>query len=732
MWLYSSVIKLSKMSFRQLEQTLGSIQAYTAGNPKIPAHVKYGTSYKVKYDFKSMGIAKGKRENAYFSNCASVLGVLTAKLVPDVSVFDGYNTEMISVDGQPAVELVAKHINSMFDIDKRSMAHRVRALTMNNRDNVISVIYNMLRLYYIKGLQETNPQLTLRKEGIYYDDGHISIKNKTIYPDMRELQISSFDVVSNVHEEHQEFDAAFDYVAVRDIDSQNSQVLTVSKTLLNSKTVSVIRLACSEFDSQGIPIKIMHSSPRLIAAIDVFGDSATYTQGDDARLSQLTITDIKSAITQYVETHRYHAQFDVAYMMLTQVLYSHKPRSAEAMIWNTKDDIMLMPEVCSLRGCQSTTMAGVPFVVNSAAWDTYYNWRSTPNRIILHSLALSEAVQCSTFDYATRRKINNSGVFEDEYDDPFFKYAGSYPIKECGIIKELTLLAMRFDRTFKAPWQTSVGLLRYNWLEPVTQTDKTEIDITLLDPNAVRVYNVRTHNQQGQPQVKHKLILDTLPPCCYPLFSMEINKSDFYMNDMTLTTELEYDPGYDAYVTTNTAQAHRFMNITRLAGWDVTCKRQSDQKTFNNWAANSNGHYLPTFAKNYKKHELYIFDHNNFKKRKYNWCPLPNFGSTITLEAKLEYRSFLMYYDNKENTTPLVRYVIKADVVKARNMNATTDAAIAYSSFIIEKPQRIMEYEDFRMAHQGHNLVPIAQLAPIQQEVNPLVIEQQEQDEVAD
>jgi len=44
------------------------------------------------------------------------------------------------------------------------------------------------------------------------------------------------------------------------------------------------------------------------------------------------------ALTKLVRANKLESHFDMAYAILTQVLYTHVPRSAEAFIWYGKKE----------------------------------------------------------------------------------------------------------------------------------------------------------------------------------------------------------------------------------------------------------------------------------------------------------------------------------------------------------------------------------------------------------
>jgi len=711
------------MSFQQFESITGKLQGLSTLDPSVPINVKYGMNYKVKYNIRSNGETFGKRPSAYFSNLVTITGKVVCNKVRDVNVFDGFNAAVMGIDGSVSRDLVAKMLAGLWDVDKKLNTSRVHAIVHNNYDNVTPMLYNMLRMYYIKLLQESDKPKIIQAGARFYDDGHISVTNGKVLNIFRDYDLKTFKVDSSVPESNATIDENNNWDSDRPHNDIRSYRLAINGSELSEIDIAIMRIACSEWTEADWPVGLMHPSHKLANNIFLFDRPSQYLAVLEPKWVNFTSTQVLNALTRYVESHRQFACFDMAYAMLTQVLYRHKPRSAEALIWNKKPEVMNLGTAYSVRGVLPSLFAGTPYITNTSRVATYENWRRQPMRILVHSMALSEAVHCSTFDYVTRRRWVPED--RDEYKEPniLSSYVGAAHVRQCGLIKELTLAGLRFGKTFNAPWASQNGLVRYNWMDNNT-FEIDPIDVTLLDPNGVAAYNLianHEYNPEGQIiRTTYQMPFTHIPPCCYPVFSMEINKNNYYMNDLTLNAKLQWDRDLRKYTTENVHDAHRIMSGLRIAGYNAVVTRHSDGKMFTNWSANADGHYMPTFSKNYRKKELYMFDPASITSRRNKWVEMPLNGHEFEIKLDFEYNTFCIYNDSVRYTAVFDSFVTLEKPVgdyKIANVANKTN----YTQYIVEQPDAIKDYEDFRVLMPDAQAVQAGQIGPnIQHQVIPL------------
>lgn len=509
------------MSFQQFESMTGKLQGLSTLDPSVPLNVKYGMKYDVEYKIESNGETIGKRKNAYFSNHVTLLGNATCNKVRDINVFDGMNAAVIGIDGQISHDLVAKMLAGLWDVDKKLNTSRVHAIMNNNYDNVTPLIYNLLRMYYIKLLQESDDNKHVLANGRFYDDGHVRVNHSQALGVLRDFDLKTFKVDSSVPETPAAITDENNWDSDRPFNNFMQYRLAVNASDLDEKDLAVLRIACSAWPETDWPIAMMHESHQLNTQISVFNKPRAYLAVLDPKWRDYSSNNVLNTIVKYVESHRYFACFDMAYGMMTQIMYRHKPRSAEAIIWCKQPEEMNLSRAYSIRGALPALFGGTPFVTSTARVATYDNWRRQPMRILIHSMALSEAVHCSTFDNITRRRWVPQD--RDEYKEPNILggFVGAAPIKTCGLIKELTLAGLRFNKTFNAPWACQNGLVRYNWMEK-QDIELEPMDLMLLDPASIAAYNLivnQIFDEAGNViNTTYSMPLKTIPPCCYPVF----------------------------------------------------------------------------------------------------------------------------------------------------------------------------------------------------------------------
>nr|UVG55934.1 putative capsid protein [Poaceae Liege totivirus 8] len=714
------------MSFAQLDDITGKLSTKFSKNLSIPLTFKYGSKFDIKMTIESNGEMRGKRKGAYFSNVTTLLGKATGKLVDDMHIYDGIHSEMVGGDGQLNPDLIAKVMANLWEANKKLNTNRVQALVHNDYDNCTSVLYNMLRMYYIKLAIETKKgNHTIKVNDKYYNDGHVAITNGQMNLMARDFNLQDFNITDVVPETgcHVTEDDNYD----SDIPKITSDEYnyTVSCDKLKAIDIAIIRIAASQWREQECPLTICHPSPKLVKQIDVFNYRPNYQSIDDPEFAHFTSMQIMQAICNYVESHRLHATFDMAYMMLCQGMYTHKPRSAEALVWAMKPGVVNMPKAYSCRGILSILMAGTPYVINTNRWATFVNWKKKSSKAIIHSAALSEAVHCSSFDYITRRRWSPNDGDDFEEADPLNLQVGEYSLTQCGVLKELKLASMRFGREFKASWVSRAGLVRYDWFE-AQEFNINDVDIELLDVHAFNNYTIRPIDleQENLPleNRRYKLKFDAVPPCCYPLLSMEIGNNEFYMDGKTVEATLDYDTDWQQYTTDDHKVAHRFMNIMRIAGYDTTIKRYSDNKLFSNWAANADGHYMPTFLKNYKKQEKYLMDAKTLRQRRRFWIELPNAGQQIRAKMELKYLTYQFFYDD-ELCMATFEDAILYQPTYTNYKIAEAQGHANYMQFALAMHDPIKDYEDFRLLHKGTPPVFLGRLGPVVDNMRAPLIE---------
>lgn len=663
------------MAFTYFESMMGGLSNAAREFDNLGVEIKYGLNYNIKGKFEDVGDTKGKRKNAFFSNVATMMGKIECEIAKDLNVYDGMNNMILGKNGEIDVELVNKVFLNTFDMDKDDIKTYTRYMINNLGDNMSGVLYNMLRMLYIKDLQE-NYDITIKKDDCYYDDGHvymtyadvfnlqddIVIKNITNNPrNTNELNLSLMNVYT---------------LPTNSVVKWHGILMDASDFTIDE--MSVIKVACDKFDFGNIPIKLFHDSPRVSEVRIMSGTLKGSISDINKNLSQLNYTTILSAICKLVESMRIQAHFDYAYFMLTQVMYSHKPRSAEAILWHAKKYILKLPKSSTSRGISNCIVSGTPFVSSVERYSTYKNWLNQKTRIVLHSIAFSEALHCGTFDYNTR-DVN-------QHDRVLTGVIGSTRIKHTGAARESELAAMRFGYSSYVSWPTNTGLMRYNWMDSFDGNKIIKINIS--DPEARNTYKIIMRND-----IEY-LKLDTIVPMCYPVLSMGIEKSKFYMNELQMDVSLKYSVLLNGWVTDDIYTAHRSMAILRTMGWNITVKRMSDGARFTNWAPNSNGHYLPTFNGVNGEGERYILLKETLSKRSHCWIEMPMIRGELKLSLELEYITMQIKINGIDVNVAGNSVII--ETINTDKLSEKVLGAVCYIPVVDDNIDIVKAYQDFR------------------------------------
>jgi hypothetical protein len=616
------------MSFLDLEAISGPIGKLAAEFKRVGMTVKYGTNYDIKAKMEGNGTTYGNRRGALFSNIATMLGFVAVERVDDISVFDGYNSIMLGKDGSPDPNLCVAAFEKCYTTDKKTSINHTHILMNQCRDNVVTILYNMIRMFVIKSALE-QADLVISPDDTIYDDGHVRIDAKNFLGIENEKKLSQFDIKCSV-----DVSVYTEIGAGLTIAPENITFFEASQ--FSQSDMAVLRLACSDWEDQGLPFKIAHPVFQACNDLIVRHDLDAYRYGNDMggfTWKKLKSAHIKAAIMRFVVNNRVQAQFDMAYGLVAQVLYSHMPRSAEAFVWYLKRNVMRLSGSQTMRGLHPIITGGTPLVTDTTRWQTYLTWIKSPLRIVLHSIALSEAVHCSTFDYITRD--------DPENDDPLRVIANNRFVSELGYVRELALVNMRFGYDMHAPWISDVGMRRYDWFEHERVQKLMYVHVN--DPNAIAAYQLVTKTGDGPD--KHYMRLDTIVPACYPILSMGIRASKYYLNEHHLDVRLKAVPGTSKMRVYSAYDAHKFMAMTRVMGLNSTVRRSEGSRFYTNWAPNSNGHYIPSFAMTEQLDEYFEFDLDEVTKRHHNWIDLPSVTEDLKFSIDMEFMTFQLNID---------------------------------------------------------------------------------------
>jgi len=677
------------MSFANYETITGPLSKASIEMENIGLTIKYGINCDLKFTVEGNGIEKGKRKGAFFSNEVTMFGKIKTEIVKDISVLDGINNSMVDENGLFSGEKLVAAFSDNYDIDNRLAVNMAQDIMGHKDDNTVFLLYNMLRLYFHKKLVETGIKLKINPDDTIYDDGHIAIDLKTAF-DLKETKDVSDWKPFSVNK--------INFMRISDSSrlpkSFKGCFLNLDKMLPNE--IHVIELAAGEFDSSFDFIRILHPSPKVCNSIVALDESnPAITQPHDNYLDMSSST-IYNSIMELIKNNRLQAHFDMAYAIFSQVLFQHKPRSAEAIYWLKKSPTIKLCESKTIRGMHRHLTAGTSLVTDVARWTTFNNFMKQPMRAIVHSIALSEAVNVSAFEYYTARADSN---FKDMLDS----YVGSTHCDNTGLMRDMQLVSLRFKTKQYMPWASIMGLCKFEWLcDRIIPS--SIVKIILNDLKAVETYDIITRYKESGEIDSYYLKLTELVCYCYPVLSMGINVSNYYMNDLNLSVEIDYDKEDKCFVEQDISKVNKMMALMRVMGWDMIATTVPDNKNYANWAPNTNGHYVPNLIRKLKRTEFVKISKGQFVKRSNCWIDLPNFSDKIRIEMTGEVKRFSIKIDGKEAE-------VNGTLVMMQSFDRETSTIkiigrdVNYTPLTIDIEDIIILYQDFRKLSQINQLV---------------------------
>jgi len=569
-------------------------------------YMKYGVTTTISMWIKGVfGEVKNTRRNAFLGNASSLLALYEGILITDQGIYDGMSGAIISPHGTPDFELAE-------DLMRKNHSYRTELATGKNlleenidRVNVVGVVYNMLRMYYIK----LYSQLKYEGKAPYYNNGHIMITNAQVFGDYDDGQLYNGIKILD-----QEVEVRFRKSGF----TNDDDVLFYSfGNTVDSVTASVLRYAHAEWVMQQ-PFGLCHSSPQLAQSYVIVNGHA---RGQSMAFESISAAQIKAVIGDFVRKHMAYRDFDIAYTMVAGVMFKPVARSAEAILWNQTAAMVRIPKPYCLYGLMPELYAGVQYVRGPEWQDTFHSWYSSPGAMVAHSIALMEAVYTELFHLT--RVADTDEITKDN----FTQYAtGIGNVPNTGILLDLALTCMRYGREVDLRYNVLCGVDR---LDTIPSLNLVKPEVTVIDPQAKQTYDIG----EVIAGVAPLNILD-FAPVTYPSLSYGINDDQFYCNGTHYETCIDIHARARNTVFTDPEQFSAFMSMMRLFGYDVTAINQ-DGKHIVNWADNASGRYIYV----HNERDLaprFTIPMENIVPRANSWINMPTMYDKVTLGYQLE------------------------------------------------------------------------------------------------
>lgn len=573
----------------------------------VNTYIKYGITTTIRMWVKGdMGMVEGKRKNAFLGNTTSLVAKYEGRLVTDCGIFDGMSSSVIGPDGEPAFELVEETLRrqTMW----RSEVVRNRALVEQCLPccNLVSVIYNMLRMYYIK----LHGDVKLDGKGHYYDNGHITISHKQAFGYNGQPILLKDSVTFNA--------GAVITMSLRDgLGSADSVLFYDFGSRIDPVTLSILRYAHSEWKSKA-PFGIAHSSPQLAESYVLVN---TKLEGENWDFKDITASMIKASIGEFVRRHHAYRDFEYAYGMVASVLTRPVPRSAEAVAWCDATASVNMPRPVCIKGMVPEIYCGALYSRGPEWQDCFYSWYEASQAGVPHSVALMEAVYTELFH------LTRVNAYDDIDRDSFMTYAtGLTECPNAGIMMDTVLACLRYGREYSFRYVTSAGVCRLDTIPLLTHLTK---EVTVKDEDAKYTYDLSDiHGDTASMNIAHHA------PVTYPSLSYGVNEDGYYQNGDKVEMTVRHSFKNRHMRFDDPAEFSKFMSAMRLFGYDVKAIRSSDGKMIHNWADNASGRYLYVHDPEQDRCAFTI-DPGDIRKRKNNWLDIPSLYGDVTYGYEL-------------------------------------------------------------------------------------------------
>lgn len=655
------------MAFLLFEQIAGPLSSYTPTNFKNHKNIKYGIRANVDFKVTSAGsLAEGKRQGAVFTNVISNIGVPTSILVDAHDNFAGTNAALMDETGHYDRGLVYDSLKMTGHYRLEAAAELSDALSMHACENSAGILYNMLRMWSIAG--DDFKEVRFKRSDIAYNDGHVKIDYSS------HLGLAAEPA----------WQLTFDPIVLASgTVSASTFIGNVAVPVLRGltdKEMALVAAAASAWHSS-IPVRAAHSSPALASGVALPVHINTLDS-----LKDVTRNEVFLLIKKYVNANRLYADFDRAYTMFCEMLFVPAPRSAEAHTWVEPNPVISIPRWNTARGVFSQATQGAAYESMPELKYTFSNWVRTPMRAIMHAMAVTEALYTGFYEIMTAGSgdiFNNLAMLNVAYGDAHTPYRQL--IEAC---------SYRFGKGIEMAWHDNFGCAHFTRLltsEPVPR--EVIFDwVSKPEPNSYHHVVVKTDTSSYM-----RLLSPRAEPALYPVLSMGINDDRFFLNKTHYTAMMHVNQNAQTLTTTNPREANKMMAMMRVAGYDITARAASSEKTVRNWAANSNGQVMPLFMPDDGAQDVYIVKVTDIVPRKMSWLAMPSLTGDVEFTCSIKPLSYVVMHNNQYTMDASVGFTyVRSPYGDAKLPNIHTAIAPVRTT-----PDALpYKYLDFRLAEQ--------------------------------
>jgi hypothetical protein len=563
-------------------------------------YIKYGITTTIKMWLQGgFGKLNDTRKNAFLGNMSSLLGRTTCDLISDAGIYDGMFSDIMGPNGVPDLGLADEIVrrNTIYKPELTS----IRAIVESNltRANIVSPIYNMLRMYLIK----VYGHLEYDGKADYYENGHVKVTNVQSFGHAgRGALKNAFEILDGKVE--------MSYTRSSFNEYDDTVFYTMGSELTN-QMATVIRLAHAEWVNK-LPFLLAHESPALTSSVCMVG---TKLASKILKFEDLSAADIKLALADFVRRNLAYRDFEIAYGMLTGALTKPVPRSAEAIYWSVRTTPINLPKPYCLRGVCPELYSGTTYTRGPEWQDTFFSWFSNPTAIVGHSVAMMEAVYTEMFHLTRLTHYDDIDGFN------FMQYAtGVTNAPETGYLVDVALTCLRYGKEYDARYLSRGGVDRIATLPGLGAAD---VNVTVIDPNAGYSYNIGEIIEGIAP-----MEFSAHAPVTYPSLSYGINDDGYYLNGDSEIINIHCAAVDGQIIFTDPAQFSKYMSMMRLFGYDVQARVAGSNRIIHNWADNASGRYIYVHDST-DVAPRFIITQEMITERKNSWIKLPTLVGDI-------------------------------------------------------------------------------------------------------
>lgn len=608
----------------KLAGPLGDVQPTDVG---VPKSFKYGIKARVDFTIRADHEDKFTRPTAVFTNVMTPYGRLNIQPIEDMEVTDGYNSRVIDDSGMVNEQMVYDNMRSSGMV-KNQFAYEVAMNCVTHaNENCVGVIFNLIRLYLIKS--SDLKKLKVEQGDVFYNDGHVA-------QSYRDYLGYSFDgpptLVPNegIVEQHNELHPIQGGDFYPEIQS------------MSDEQVRVLMLATFGWESSA-PVRIMSSCKPLTRRFLVRDGLKFHLTTPN--LEDFNATEVLVTIKKFVTDNRLETQFDLAYFLVCQALYSPMPRAVEANAWVRPNLDFYIPKAATARGAYRGFLTGQPLCSRPATMNTWPTFLSNTARVHVHAVALTEALYAGLFEVLTRR----TGHYLDSIAE--FGLDGAAAHSRTKLVLECA--SYRFGAKFTFPWYTSCG---GDFLRPITRVvSEREAKIEVSPVGQTYGYEIASEvTPEGNRYFVRSL---EAKPILFPVLSYGINDDRYYLNSLSYSATGVVNELGTGMLINGCHQASRMLAALRLGGYDSNVLESCSGKSYKNWAANANGHFMSIPPTVFGEHSSYVLRLDQTTRRKMCWINWPHVTARkVEVSVDIKQTGFVMFRDGEQRLVNVKLY----------------------------------------------------------------------------